>query len=45
MAQYLTGKQRFLNTIRRKGYDRIPVKHYGEPVVNKELTRYFTRTK
>jgi len=37
----LTHKQRFYNVINRKGYDRIPVKHYGEPPVNKELIDFF----
>lgn len=37
MVEKLTGKQRFLNTFNKKGYDRIPVKHYAEPAVNEEL--------
>lgn len=33
-------KSRFYNTLSKKGYDRLPVKHYGEPVVNEELAEY-----
>lgn len=40
MAELLTSKERFLNTINRKGYDRLPVKHYAEPIVNEELAKY-----
>ena len=41
MADNLNSRQRFLNTVNKKGYDRIPVKHYGEPVVNEDLAKYF----
>ncbi len=33
-------KKRFYNSLARKGYDRLPVKHYGEPVVNEEFAEY-----
>jgi len=34
-------KKRFYDSMARRGYDRLPVKHYGEPVVNEELSDYF----
>ena len=40
MINKLTHKQRFYNTFNRKGYDRISVKHFAEPVVNEELANY-----
>ena len=33
-------KNRFNNVIERKGYDRLPIKHYAEPAVNEELAEY-----
>ncbi len=33
-------KKRFYNSLARKGYDRLPVKHYGEPVVNEEFAEH-----
>ena len=33
-------KKRFYDSLSRKGYDRLPVKHFGEPVVNKEIAAY-----
>ena len=41
MSKELTHKERFYQTLYKKGYDRIPVKHYGEPPVNEELIKYF----
>ena len=41
MDNKLSHKQRFYNAFNRKGYDRIPVKHYAEPPVNKDLIDYF----
>ena len=34
-------KERVLNTLHRKGYDRIPVKHYGTPEADTVLMEYF----
>ncbi|MBM3713291.1 MAG: hypothetical protein FJW56_07635, partial [Actinobacteria bacterium] len=42
MGNHLKSKHRFYNTIFRKGYDRIPVKHYGEPIVNEEMAKFFS---
>ena len=33
-------KKRLYDCLAGKGYDRLPVKHYGEPVVNEELAEY-----
>ena len=33
----MTHKERVLSALARKGYDRIPVRHYAEPVVNGDL--------
>ncbi len=33
-------KQRVLSALERKGYDRIPVKHYAIPETNEKLTDY-----
>ena len=37
----MTSRQRVLSALARTGYDRIPVKHYGEPEINALLRRHF----
>jgi uroporphyrinogen decarboxylase len=36
----MTSKERVLNSLARKGYDRIPIKHVAEPEVNQQLMEY-----
>ena len=34
-------RERVLSALERKGYDRIPVRHFGEPEVNQALMQHF----
>lgn len=37
----MTSRERVLNSLARKGYDRIPVKHEGTPEINQALLEHF----
>jgi uroporphyrinogen decarboxylase len=40
----LTSRERVINALERKGYDRIPVKHEGTPEINQMLMQHFGLT-
>ena len=37
----MNSRERVLSSLRRQGYDRIPIKHEGTPEVNKKLMQHF----
>ena len=41
MYSKMSSRERVLSSCKRKGYDRIPVKHEGTPEVNQMLREYF----